>query len=291
MISVLILTRDEAVNIADCIGSLPWRDDIVVLDSGSTDATVEIAQRLGARVEKRAFTNYADQRNFGLALPWRHEWIVMLDADERLTPDLAAEIERELDAAAAGIAMYRVRRKDMLDGRWLRRSSGYPTWFPRVFRRGRVRVEREINEVYVPDGEARQLAGHLVHHPFNKGIEWWFDRHNRYSTAEARLLSDGGRGRISLRDLLSRDPGRRRPALKALAYRMPGRPFLAFAYLYVVRLGFLDGRAGYRYAMMRMAYEIMIDAKLPAAPAPGSDCATTPGTESPGKVAGRQGSL
>ena len=259
MISCLILTLNESENIEACIQSLPWRDDVHILDSESSDKTAEIAMASGARVTTCSFKGYASQRNTGLLLPFNNEWIVMLDADERMTPELAAEIEREIATAQSDVAMFRVRRRDMFMGRWLKRSSGYPTWFPRVLRRGRVRVEREINEVYVPDGIARQLQGHIDHYPFNKGMDWWFDRHNRYSTMEAKLLL-GRREQVSP-GTASKDPGARRAALKALAYRLPLRPYLVFFYLYFVRGGFLDGKPGWVYANMRLAYEIMIDAK------------------------------
>jgi glycosyltransferase involved in cell wall biosynthesis len=263
MISVLILTFNEEANIGDCIASLPWRSDVCVLDSGSSDRTPAIATEMGGRVVTCPFTNYAEQRNFGLALPGQYDWIVSLDADERMTPELAHEIEGCIGCAGDDIAMFRVRRKDMFMGRWLRRSSGYPTWFPRVFRRGRVRVEREINEVYAADGTAQELEGHILHFPFNKGLEWWFERHNYYSTMEARVLTvERSSSPPSLGGLLARDPSRRRSAIKALAYRLPARPFLIFIYLYLVRLGFLDGTAGYHYASMRLAYEFMIDAKM-----------------------------
>jgi glycosyltransferase involved in cell wall biosynthesis len=283
MISVLILTLDEASNIADCIASLPWRDDVVVLDSGSADGTSAIAEKLGARVVVRPFTNYADQRNFGLAQPWRHDWIVMLDADERMTPELAAEIENCLLAVTDDTAMFRVRRRDMFLGRWLRRASGYPTWFPRVMRRGRVRVAREINELYVANGVTRALEGHLIHYPFNKGMEWWFERHNRYSTAEANLMTGGKEpGRSKPAGIFSRDPSIRRAAMKSFAYRIPGRPFVVFFYLYLVRFGFLDGRPGYYFALMRMAYEIMIDAKVGA----GSSFVAKPDVQAPPRAGG-----
>jgi glycosyltransferase involved in cell wall biosynthesis len=263
MISALILTLDEEVNVGDCIASLPWRSDVHVLDSGSRDRTQEIARTLGAKVTERPFTNYADQRNFGLALPFAHKWVVMIDADERMTPELAREIEQRLATSGDDMGMLCVRRKDMFMGRWLRRSSGYPTWFPRVMRHGRVHVEREINEVYACDGRTCELTEHLVHHPFNKGIDWWFERHGRYASAEARLLVSSNQATArSWFCLLSRDPRERRVALKRIAYRLPWRPFLSFLYLYVVRLGFLDGRAGYHYANMRMACEVMIDAKV-----------------------------
>lgn len=263
--SILILTYNEAVNIAACIESLPWRDDVHVLDSGSTDDTAAIAERMGATVHFRALTNYADQRNFGFSLSFRHDWIVMLDADERMSTDLAAEIDHFVALAGPEFAMACMRRKDIFMGRWLRRSSGYPTWFTRVVRRGRVCVERDVNEEYIPDGRVEVLSGHILHYPFNKGVDWWFERHNRYSTMEAeRLRIEKLAKRIALSDVFTRDAARRRACLKQLLYRMPGRPVVVFLYLYILRFGFLDGRPGYTYAMMRAAYEIMIDAKMTA---------------------------
>jgi len=264
--SVLVLTYNEAANIRACLDSLPWRDDMHVLDSGSTDGTADIARAVGATVHTRPFTDYADQRNAGLALPFRNEWIVMLDADERMTADLADEIDLLVKCAGRGLAMACMRRKDMFMDRWLRRASGYPTWFARLLRRGRVTVERDVNEEYVALGEVVRLSGHLIHHPFAKGADWWFDRHNRYSAMEARRLGvERAAGRAAVSAILSRDPMRRRAARKQLLYRMPCRPLVVFFYLYVVRRGFLDGRPGYVYATMRAAYEIMIDAKIAAA--------------------------
>jgi hypothetical protein len=217
---------------------------------------------MGARIETRPFTNYADQRNFALGLSRLFEWAVMLDADERMTPPLAREIEQRL-AEPTDAVMFCVRRRDIFLGRWLRHASGYPTWFPRVFLRHRVRVEREVNESYQADGRTQRLEGHLEHHPFNKGLDWWIERHNRYSTMEADLLSRAGNApQPSFAAMCSRDPLQRRAALKALAYKQPARPFLIFIYLYIFRLGFLDGRAGLQFASLRLAYELMIDAKL-----------------------------
>jgi hypothetical protein len=217
---------------------------------------------MGAQAVTRTFTDYAEQRNHALLLPFAAEWIVMLDADERMTPELALEIEQTVASVDSAVAMFLVRRKDIFMGRWLRRSSGYPTWFPRLLRRGTVRVTRAVNEAYVAQGEARKLSHHIEHYPFAKGITWWFERHNRYSTLEARLLVAGHRQFAApLKHLFSPDPQSRRSALKGLAYALPGRPFLIFFYLYVVRLGLLDGVPGFQFACMRLAYEIMIDAK------------------------------
>lgn len=264
MFSVLVLTYNEEVNLTNCLASLPWSDDVWILDSGSTDRTASVATQLGANLVENKFIGYASQRNFGLSLPFKHEWIVMLDADERMTAELAEELEQKVRNVSSDVSMFRVRRKDLFMGGWLKRSSGYPTWFPRIFRRGCVRVEREINEEYLCEGRALQLEGHIEHYPLSKGVDWWFERHNRYSSEEARLLL-GKPQRLGTASEVSgalMDLGRRRSLLKSLLYRLPLRPLLVFLYLYIVRLGFLDGRAGYTFCRMRLAYELMIDVKI-----------------------------
>jgi glycosyltransferase involved in cell wall biosynthesis len=261
-ISVLILTYDEAINLSDCLSSVAFSDDVVVLDSGSTDSTVQLAESAGATVLQRPFDNYAAQRNFGLSHDFKYDWILMLDADERIPLDFIEEIRRVTELNENPVTLYRMRRKDMFMGRWLKRSSGYPTWFGRLFRRGQVRVEREINEEYYTDGEIGLLEGHLIHYPFNKGIEYWFERHNRYSSMEAVKLSEERAEPIAWKDFLSKDPMLKRKAFKAFAYRMPFRPLLTFVFLYVVKLGFLDGKAGFHFSLMRSVYEYMISLKM-----------------------------
>src|SRR5208282_3831907 len=136
-----------------------WCDDIVVLDSYSADATVEIAQRSGVRVVQRRFHDYASQRNLGLReIAYRHPWLLMLDADERVPADLREEMQRILASASPELCLLRMRRRDHLFGRWIRRSSGYPTWFPRVLRVGRVWIERPINEEFKTDGQISALT-------------------------------------------------------------------------------------------------------------------------------------
>ncbi|HKK17787.1 MAG TPA: glycosyltransferase family 2 protein, partial [Opitutales bacterium] len=166
-LSILILTYNEAINLPGCLASVAFSDDIVVLDSGSTDQTVDLAERAGATVLHRPFDNYAAQRNFGLAHDFKHEWVLMLDADERVPREFIDELR---SIAGGPVTLYRMRRKDMFMERWLRRSSGYPTWFGRLFKKGRVCVEREVNEEYYTDGEVGTLEGHLEHFPFNKGL-------------------------------------------------------------------------------------------------------------------------
>jgi len=261
-ISVLILTLEEEANIRACLASVAWCNDVVVLDSMSSDRTVEIAQSLGARVIQRRFDNYAGQRNFGLQqIQYRNPWLLMLDADETVPADLRIEMLGAVAAADDSVAMWRMRRKDHLLGRWIRGSSGYPTWFGRLVRIGRVWVERPINEEYHADGAIRHLQTHLHHFPFNKGLSAWLAKHDRYSTMEAQLRVAKTQAIDRMRDLASADAIVRRRALKQLAYSLPGRPVIVFLGLYLLRGGFLEGRAGLTFSLLRAWYEYMIDCK------------------------------
>lgn len=261
-ISVLILTYNEACNISECLSSVSWTDDVVVLDSGSDDQTVELARALGARVVHRAFDNYAAQRNFGLRdINYRHPWILILDADERVTDDLKTEMLQTVKDAPTDVTLFRMRRRDHLYGRWIRRSSGYPTWFGRLVRLGHVWVERPINEEYRTNGRILPLLNHLDHHPFNKGFQEWIAKHNRYSSAEAALFLENQSRPWRWVDLFQREPTRRRVAAKAVLYSLPGRPLVVFLALYLIRGGILEGRSGLTFCLLRTWYEFMIDIK------------------------------
>jgi glycosyltransferase involved in cell wall biosynthesis len=263
MVSVLILTHNEEQNLSECLSSVVWSDDVVVFDSFSDDDTVRIARAAGARICQRRFDDYASQRSAALTeVSYRHPWVLMIDADERVPAALAAEIRAVVAMAGPDVAMFRFRRNDYFFGSLIRRSAGYPTWFGRLMRVGRVTISRPINEEYHTDGVALYLKEHLDHLPFNRGIAYWIDRHNRYSGMEAQSLITERAKPIRLRDLLTKDAVDRRRALKRLAYRMPMRPLLVFLYLYVVRRGMLDGAAGYRFCVLRAMYEKMIDLKV-----------------------------
>ena len=258
----LILTYNEEINIKGCIESIHFCDEIVVFDSYSVDRTVEIAKSCGAIVKVRHFDNYAAQRNAALkAVSSKFNWVLMLDADERVTLDLEQEI-KSIISNQTSKTLFRVRRKDQFMGKWLKHSSGYPTWFPRLFKNGEVQVTREINEEYITEGEISDLKGHLLHFPFNKGLSWWIDRHNRYSTMEAEVLIKEFRHNITWGFCFSKDPVKRRKFQKQLVYRLPGRPLIVFIGFFFLRKGFLDGVAGFRFCVMRMLYEMMIDLKI-----------------------------
>ena len=262
-ISVLILTLNEEQNLPVCLPSLAWCDDVVVLDSHSADKTEELALQSGARFFTRCFDSYAAQRNYGLnEINYKHDWLLMVDADEVVSPTLVTEMFERLKSDKDEISIYRMRRKDHFSGKWIRHSSGYPTWFGRLSKIGTSKIERGIHEEYVTDGAVGYLQKHLYHYPFNKGLASWIDKHNRYSTMEAKLIIEGGLAAPSFDDFFSNDPINRRRAIKGFVYRVPGRPLAMFFALYILKRGFLDGRAGFVFSVLRAFYEFMIDCKV-----------------------------
>ena len=263
MISALILTYNEEKILDECLKALDFADEIIVYDSYSTDKTLEIAGKYSAIIHQRKFDNYASQRNEALKTVSNNcTWVLMVDADEIVPEVLKSEILNVTNRSANPITMYRVRRQDMFLDKWIKQSSGYPTWFPRLFKKGEVTVEREINEEYITSGEEGKLQGHLIHYPFNKGISWWFDKHNRYSQMEAFKLLEELKEKIVFKNLFSDDPVLRRKTQKKLIYKLPFRPWIVFIGLYVLRGGFLNGAAGYNFCKLRKTYEWMIELKV-----------------------------
>lgn len=264
-ISVLVLTLNEEANLPRCLESLSWCDDIVVLDSGSSDRTVAIAREYGARVVTRPFDNWASHQNWALeSIEYRHPWLYYSDADEIMPSELRDELIRVATAAAQPHAAYRVRYKNYFLGRWIRHCGIYPTWVLRFYKPEKVRYERLVNPTAKVDGSIGLLQEHFLHYSFNKGLQAWFDKHNKYSTAEAietiRDLREGTIDWVGLVDFAN--PARRRLALKHLSFRLPFRPLLRFLYMYVFKLGFLDGEAGFHYCTMLSTYEYMIVLKV-----------------------------
>jgi len=263
-VSALILTRDEEVNIERCLECLSFSDDIVVFDSHSTDRTVELAERHpGVRIVKRRFDNWSSHQNWAVEnIEFRNPWVLYVDADERVPADLADEIMRRADPDSE-MAAYRMRRKDMFMGRWIKRATLYPTWLVRMFRPERIRYERLVNPIAVVDGPIGDLRAHLIHFPFSKGVVQWFDRHNSYSTYEMHeQLKIMAGHRRPLSDILCKDPNLRRAALKDVFMRLPFRPHLKWFYHMVWRRAFLDGRPGWTYARLQFIYEYMITIKV-----------------------------
>jgi len=262
-VSALIMTYNEEVNLPACLASLDWCDDIVVLDSFSTDRTVEIATAAGARVFQHAYETEDRQRMYGLKeIAFRHDWVYTPDADEIPPPDLRDEMLAIAADPNRPEVFFKARYKNMFMGRWIRHASLYPTWITRLVRPDRVRFERSVHS-RASGGPGGELQAHFIHYSFNKGLAAWYDKHNRYSTAEADLSASRMlERRVDWAGLLSAEPERRRRALKSLSYNLPCRPALRFFYMYVLRRGFLDGKPGYLYCRLLAAYEFMIVVKM-----------------------------
>jgi len=262
-VSIFIQTLNEEDNLPGCLDSVSWSDDIVVLDSLSTDRTKAICEERGCRFFERAYGGRGPHQNWAMEhIDFRHKWVFYLDADERMTPELREEIERiAADPEETRVAFY-CGRRNMFMGRWLKRAMP-PGHIMRFFQPPHIRFERLANPTPIIDGEHGYLRNHFIHYNFSKGLTEWFERHNRYSSYEATETTRALRENpVRFGDFLARDRIRRRYALKNLSFRMPGRPLLKFLYMYFLKLGLLDGRAGLTYCTLQMIYEYQIVLKV-----------------------------
>lgn len=263
-ISVLVLTKNEEQDLPGCLASVAWCDDIHVYDSLSSDDTVRIAEAAGAKITSRAFDNWASHQNWGLQnIAFKHPWVFYIDSDERMTSELASAIQLAVQDAGERIA-FRVQRRDFFLGTWLKHVQSSP-YYLRLFRPERMRYERLVNPISVPDGPVGEVTGFLDHYPFSKGMSHWLNRHNSYSTLEAtQIIQNRVTGaKLSLaKAFTAKDFHERRYHQKELLYRVPLRPLFKFMLLYVAKRGFLDGVAGLRYATLQSIYEYMIVLKV-----------------------------
>jgi glycosyltransferase involved in cell wall biosynthesis len=261
-VSVMVFTLNEERHLPACLESLRWSDEVIVVDSYSTDRSREIAQAAGARFVQHRFSSMSEQRNWALEHAGaKHEWVLVLDADERVPPELGRELLDVSRSAPTEVAAYRVRRRLYMWGRWLRYSSLYPTWIVRLVRRNRVRYfGRGHGEGEHIDGEVRDLEHDLIDENLG-GMEAWFARQNVYSTRDAHYEIEAEKLGVSLGGVFARDPAARRLALKGFAARVPGRALAYFLYSYVWRGGFLDGRDGLVFCAMKAVYQQMVNIK------------------------------
>jgi glycosyltransferase involved in cell wall biosynthesis len=220
-LSVIIITLDAAHQIEACLASVAFADEVVVIDSGSRDGTPEIAARHGARVAHQDWLGYGRQKQFAVEQAC-HDWVLCIDADERVTPQLRAAIEAALQApSAVGYAMPRC---NFFLGRWLRHGEGYPDWSLRLFDRRHGRwSEDPVHEKVVCGGVVAKLNGDLLHESCDS-LATYLDKQNRYTSLQAEVLYQRGKRVHAGQLLLS--------------------PLLRFVKFYVLRLGFLDGVAG-----------------------------------------------
>ena len=259
--SVVVLTLNEERDLPACLGSLQGCNDVVVLDSGSTDGTAALARAAGARVFVRAFDNFAGQRNHAQReIPVRHPWVFHLDADELMTPELDAECRAASNRT--DVDGFYVAPRMLWAGHWIRRSTDFPAWQARFVRAPKFEfIEVGHGQREAPGMRLDRLQANYLHDLSSGGEAEWLDRHRRYARAEARHLVASGPVRDWHR-IFSRDPLLRRRALKRISYVLPGRPLLRFLYQYLLRGGFLDGPAGLHYCRLLAQYERFTSAEL-----------------------------
>jgi glycosyltransferase involved in cell wall biosynthesis len=224
-LSLCVITRDAAAQLADCLASVPFASEVVVVDSGSRDDTVEIARRRGARVIDHEWPGFGAQKNFAVGQA-SHDWVLCLDADERLTPELAGAIRAALATGAGprAPAAYTMARRNRFLGRWLAHGEGYPDWNVRLFDRRRARwTDDPVHENVVADGPVGRLAGDLLH-ASAESLDAYLGKQNRYTTLQAEAMHARGERAGAARLLLS--------------------PLVRFVRFYVVKQGFLDGMPG-----------------------------------------------
>ena len=240
-VSATIITLNEAEHVADAVASLSWADEVIVVDCGSTDDTVAIASRNGARVEFRAWTGWIDQKNFAASLA-RNNWIFSLDADERVSPELAQEI-RALLQTDPPIGAYRMPRVTFHLGRWIRTTDFYPDYQARLYdrRAARWRGKYVHESVALDEGRPGQLRGEVLHYSF-RDLRDQLDRINVYTSLGARQMYEAGR-RASVLHLLIHPPA-------------------AFLRNYILRRGILDGSVGLTISMLQAWSVFLKFAKL-----------------------------
>jgi glycosyltransferase involved in cell wall biosynthesis len=264
-VSVLIPARNEAANIIGCLDSVRWASEVVVVDSNSTDRTVELAQSSGARVvDFRWNRRTPKKKSWALEnVPWENEWVLILDADERITPELASEIQTEINAPRAD--GYFINRRFLFLGKWIRHCGYYPSWNLRLFRHRLGRYEHmysgdtasgdnEVHEHVVLNGAAAYLKNDMLHYAY-PDIYTWMEKHNRYSNWEAEIEVRGDQVTSSGAGIGLSLSKRRR--LRTLSRRLPCRPALRFLYSYLLKLGFLDGIEGYMFCRLLATYEML----------------------------------
>lgn len=276
-VSAIVPVLNEERNLPACLASLEWAEEVFVVDSDSADATARIAEEWGAKVVSfRRKAGGPRKKNWSLDhLPLGCEWVLLIDADERVTPELEAEL-RDLFRRGPARAGYYLNRKHLFLGRWLRHGGNYPSWNLRLLRRDAGRYERlgtedlasagdvEVHEHIRLEGPAGYLKAPLLHEDF-KSLDEFIARHNRYSSWDAKMRSRLIEGDEAVDSIAARffgEPVERKRFLKRIWVRLPARPLLRFLYMYVLRLGFLDGRAGFLYACFKAVQEFHISAKM-----------------------------
>ncbi|TRU81987.1 MAG: glycosyltransferase family 2 protein [Microcystis novacekii Mn_MB_F_20050700_S1] len=275
-VSVLIPAKDEESNLPACLESVARADEVFVVDSQSSDRSIEISTNYGANVVQFYFNGrWPKKKNWSLDnLPFRNQWVLIVDCDERITPELWDEIATVIqDPNYNG---YYLNRRVFFLGQWIRYGGKYPDWNLRLFKHKSGRYENlntedipntgdnEVHEHVILDGKVGYLKNDMLHIDF-RDIYHWLERHNRYSNWEARvyyniLTGNDESGTIGAN--FFGDAVQRKRFLKKIWVKLPFKPLLRFVLFYFIRLGFLDGKAGYIYGRLLSQYEYQIGVKL-----------------------------
>ena len=275
-VSVLIPAKNEEINLPACLESLNRADEVFVVDSQSSDHSVEIAKNYDANVVQFYFNGrWPKKKNWSLDnLPFRNDWVLIVDCDERISPELWDEIALAIQTSS--YEGYYLNRKVFFLGKWIRYGGKYPDWNLRLFKHKKGRYENlnteeirntgdnEVHEHVILDGKVSYLKNDMLHIDF-RDLYHWLERHNRYSNWEARVylnLLNGKDDSGTIGANLFGDAVQRKRFLKTLWVRLPFKPTLRFILFYFIRLGFLDGKAGYIYGRLLSQYEYQIGVKL-----------------------------
>ena len=266
-ISIIIPIYNEADNLARCLESLGWADEIFVIDSNSIDGSQEIAQKHGAKLIQFKYNgNWPKKKNWALDnLSFKNDWVFIIDADEELVPEAEDEFREICTTNKHRFDGYFINRRFFFIGKWLKHAY-YPNWNLRLFKHRLGRYEKltdlptesgdvEIHEHIILNGKAGYLKSEMNHYAFPT-VEKFIEKHNRHSNWEARVAVDRYLGVKSAGALQSKNIGWRRK-LKAFSKHLPFRPFLRFFYIYIIQCGFLDGREGYCFARLHAFYEAL----------------------------------
>jgi len=264
-VSVLIPTYNEELHLAACLASVAeLSDDVHVVDSFSTDRTVEIARQYGAAVAQHEFVYPAQQKNWALDnLSFKHEWLLVLDADERVPESLRVEIANVAAADGNGTDGFWMRYRLIFYGKWIRHCGWYPTWILRLVRRGKVRWEdRPVDEHAVVRGSVGRLQHDLIHES-HRDMHFWIAKHNGYSTHNARIFAlaeqEAGDG---IKPRLWGNQAERKRFIKQYIWpHLPGRALFFFVYMYFFRLGLMDGVHGLHFCVMHAIFQQFVVAK------------------------------
>lgn len=269
-LSILVPIKNEAGNLPRCLASVAWADEVFVVDSASTDGSQQIAQDHGAHVVQFDFNGiWPKKKNWALEnLPFRHEWVFILDADEVLPPEAEAEMRAIVENPNSPLEGYWINRRFMFMGKWLQHAY-YPNWNLRLFKHKLGRYEKltqvntqsgdnEVHEHVVVEGKTGYLKSEMDHYAF-PSVDVFVEKHNRYSNWESRVALDHYL-HASESHLQKGNVGLRR-RLKQLSHRLPCRGLLRFLYVYLWQRGFLDGREGYYFARLHGFYEFLSVAK------------------------------